>query len=83
MSDESGRERWRLAANPPPIESDLAALEPSAADGRLARRTDAESDLPPGWFGNEPGRQEWWRILLAAALALLLIETVVANRTHP
>ena len=83
VSDESGRERWRLAANPPPIESDLAALEPSAADGRLARRTDAESDLPPGWFGNEPGRQEWWRILLAAALALLLIETVVANRTHP
>ncbi len=83
VSDESGRERWRLAANPPPIESDLAAWEPSAADGRLARRTDAESDLPPGWFGNEPGRQEWWRILLAAALALLLIETVVANRTHP
>jgi hypothetical protein len=83
VSDDSGRERWRLAANPPPIESDLAALEPSAADGRLARLTDAESDLPPGWFGNEPGRQEWWRILLAAALALLLIETVVANRTHP
>ncbi len=83
VSDESGRERWRLAANPPPIESDLAAWEPSAAGGRLARRTDAESDLPPGWFGNEPGRQEWWRILLAAALALLLIETVVANRTHP
>ena len=83
VTDNSGRERWRLAANPPPIESDLAALEPSAADGRLARLTDAESDLPPGWFGNEPGRQEWWRILLAAALALLLIETVVANRTHP
>jgi hypothetical protein len=83
VTDDSGRERWRLAANPPPIESDLAALEPSAAEGRLARRTDAESELPPGWFGNEPGRQEWWRILLAAALALLLIETVVANRSTP
>jgi hypothetical protein len=83
VSDDSGRERWRLAANPPPIESDLAAWEPSAAEGHLARRTDAESDLPPGWFGNEPGRQEWWRILLAAALALLLIETVVANRSTP
>ena len=83
VTDDSGRERWRLAANPPPIESDLAALEPSVAEGRLARRTDAESELPPGWFGNEPGRQEWWRILLAAALALLLIETVVANRSTP
>jgi hypothetical protein len=83
VSDDSGRERWRLAANPPPLESDLAALEPAAAEGRLTRRTDAESDLPPGWFGNEPGRQEWWRILLAAALALLLIETVVANRSTP
>lgn len=37
----------------------------------------------PGWFGNEPDRQEWWRILLAAALAFLLIETVVANRSTP
>jgi hypothetical protein len=83
VTDDSRRERWRLAANPPPIESDLAALEPSVAEGRLARRTDAESELPPGWFGNEPGRQEWWRILLAAALALLLIETVVANRSTP
>lgn len=83
VTDDSGRERWRLAANPPPVESDLAAWEPSAAESRLARRTDAESDLPPGWFGNEPGRQEWWRILLAAALALLLIETVVANRSTP
>jgi hypothetical protein len=83
VTDDSGRERWRLAANPPPIESDLAALEPSVAEGRLARRTDAESELPPGWFGNEPGRQEWWRILLAAGLALLLIETVVANRSTP
>jgi hypothetical protein len=83
VTDDSGRERWRLAANPPPVESDLAAWEPSAVESRLARRTDAESDLPPGWFGNEPGRQEWWRILLAAALALLLIETVVANRSTP
>jgi hypothetical protein len=83
VSDDSGWERWRLAANPPPIESDLAAWDPSAAEGLLARRTDAESDLPPGWFGNEPGRQEWWRLLLAAALALLLIETVVANRSTP
>jgi hypothetical protein len=83
VTDDSGRERWRLAANPPPVESDLAAWEPSAVESRLARRTDAESDLPPGWFGNEPDRQEWWRILLAAALAFLLIETVVANRSTP
>ncbi|MEY2787929.1 MAG: hypothetical protein RLZZ34_1072 [Verrucomicrobiota bacterium] len=81
--DGDGRERWRLAANPPPIESDLAALEATDAERRLARRTDADSDLPPGWFGNEPGRREWWRILLTAALALLLVETVVANRSTP
>lgn len=83
LSDASGPERWRLAANPPPVESDLAALEPAAAADRLARRTDAESDLPPGWFGNEPGRREWWRILLGAALALLLVETIVSNRSAP
>ncbi len=81
--DDSGREVLRLAANPPPLESDLAAMEAPAAERALARRTDAESDLPAGWFGNEPGRQEWWRVLMAAALALLLIETVVANRSTP
>jgi hypothetical protein len=53
------------------------------AEQRVARRTDAESDLPPGWFGGESGRQEWWRILLLAALGFLLIETVVANRSTP
>ncbi|MFM8879573.1 MAG: vWA domain-containing protein [Verrucomicrobiota bacterium] len=83
VTDDAGRERWRLAANPPPVESDLSALETAEAERRLARSTDAESDLPPGWFGNEPGRREWWRPLLAAALALLLVETVVANRSQP
>lgn len=83
ISDPSSRERWRLAANPPAIESDLAALDPKVAEQRVARRTDAESDLPPGWFGGESGRQEWWRILLLAALGFLLIETVVANRSTP
>ena len=83
LADTGGTERWRRAANPPPVESDLAALDATAAAGLLARRTDAESDLPPGWFGNEPGRREWWRLLMGAALALLLIETVVANRSTP
>ncbi|MCE2825682.1 MAG: BatA and WFA domain-containing protein [Verrucomicrobium sp.] len=83
LADPAGTERWRRAANPPPVESDLAALDASAAAGLLARRTDAESDLPPGWFGNEPGRREWWRLLMGAALAVLLIETVVANRSTP
>lgn len=83
VTEGSDRELFRLAANPPPLESDLAAMEPAAAERALSRRTDAESDLPAGWFGNEPGRQEWWRVLLAAALALLLLETVVANRSTP
>lgn len=83
LSDPSGRERGRLAANPPPIESDLAALDPREAEHRLARRTDAESELPPGWLGGESGRQEWWRVLLMAALVFLLVETVVANRSTP
>lgn len=83
VTDDSGREVLRLAANPPPLESDLAAMEAPAVERALARRTDAESDLPAGWFGQEPGRQEWWRVLMAAALALLLIETVVANRSTP
>ncbi|NBP24410.1 MAG: hypothetical protein EBU81_07650, partial [Proteobacteria bacterium] len=77
------RERGRLAANPPPIESDLAALDPKVAEHRVARRTDAESELPPGWLGGESGRQEWWRVLLMAALVFLLVETVVANRSTP
>ena len=83
LDDADGTELWRRAANPPPVESDLAALEATAAESLLARRTDAESDLPPGWFGNEPGRREWWRVLMGAALALLLVETVVANRSTP
>jgi hypothetical protein len=70
-----------VAVNPPAAESDL-----TPADARElllgVRRSDSASAgaLAPPAPAEREGRQRVWRILLIAAAALLLAESIVANR---
>jgi hypothetical protein len=82
VQDRDGREIQRLAVNIPSRESDLAAWRPLDWQQQLARsqaplRTSASAIL----YDSRPGRKELWRLLLLAALGLLLLETIVANRS--
>jgi hypothetical protein len=82
VQDRDGREIQRLAVNIPPQESDLAAWGPLDWQQQLVRsqapqRTSASAIL----YDSKPGRKELWRLLLLAALGLLLLETIVANRS--
>jgi hypothetical protein len=70
-----------FAVNAPAAESDL-----TPADARElllgVRRGDSAQTVasePPAPRERE-GRQRMWRLLLAAALLVLLVETVIANR---
>lgn len=79
-----GVERHQLAVNPPPSESALSGVTPLQLEQRLDRRdAGAGGVVSAGWLGGDPGRRELWRLLLLCAVGLLLVETVVANRTAP
>ena len=79
-----GADLHQVAFNPPPSESALSGATPLQVEQRMDRR-DAVSGgaVMAGWLGADPGRREWWRVLLLCAAGLLLLETVVANRTAP
>lgn len=71
-----------LAANPDPVESDPATLDPAdlatavgAPPGMAVPVVDGDPFLPPA----DPGRTEWWVVAALAAL-LMVIEIVVATR---
>ena len=82
LRDRSGRELRRLAVNVPPQESDLAALRPAEFQQQLARVPEPpKTTLLAGLSGSANARREFWAVVLLGVLALLLLETLVANRT--
>lgn len=77
----AGEPKAVLAANPPPGESDLTPMDPRELLLGV-RQTDtalAASASEPTARETE-GRQRLWRVLLALAAAVLLTETLIANR---
>ncbi len=79
-----GSEVHQLAVHPPASESLLSGVTPLQVEQRMDRRDVAPAGvMAAGWLGADPGRREWWRLVLLSALGLLLVETVVANRTKP
>jgi hypothetical protein len=82
VRDEKDREIQRLAVNLPPHESDLAALQPPDFQRQLVRIQDPpRTSRGTSLFGSKTGQQEFWRLLLLGVLGLLLMETLVSNRT--
>lgn len=70
-----------FAANPPAVESDLTPADPRELllGVRRSDSTAAAAQAPPAPTERE-SRQRLWRLLLVLAAALLVAETIVANR---
>ncbi len=75
-----GPQVFRVAANVPARESDLAALGAGELDARIVRAASTGA-APRGERAPTPedGERWWWRILLAAMI-LMLVESWHANR---
>lgn len=83
LREVAGRELRRFAVNVPVSESDLAALRPAEFQQQIVRAPAEEaSTLAAGLFGAARNQREFWRVLLLAALGLLFVETLIANRSH-
>ena len=96
--EEEGETEWVLAVNPDVREADAARIDPeeltlavapeSGAEGAAAGVTLAGGDLsqvidPEATLEDGERRQGAWRFLLAAAILLLLGETLLAGRKKP
>lgn len=82
LSDATGVEVRRIAVNAASQESQLEALTPSAFESQLVRTASSEpAELQSALFGAGNGQKELWRTLLLAALVLMVVEMLVANRT--
>ncbi|MBI5388370.1 MAG: VWA domain-containing protein [Verrucomicrobia bacterium] len=82
LRDASGRELRRFAVNAPVAESDLAAMTANDFEQHLARTEPPREPLiAEGLFGESNHEKELWRVLLLAALVLLFLELLLANRT--
>jgi hypothetical protein len=80
LKDSAGREIRRLAANLPTSESDLSAAPPREVEEQITRNAAPEAPLlEAGLFGKSK-EKELWRVLMLGALALLLLEPILANR---
>lgn len=82
LSDRAGREVRRFSVNVPAAEADLAALRPGEFQQQIVRAEHDASSLSAGLFGTTRSQREFWRTLLLAALGLLFVETLFANRSH-
>jgi len=81
LKDSAGRELRRLAANLPTAESDLSTLPAAEVEQQIARTPEQEPQiLAAGLFGDSSRGKELWRALLLGALAVLLLEPILANR---
>lgn len=82
VRDDAGRELHRVAANVPASESDLASLRPEEFRQKLVRReSPRDGGIASAMFGGDRNREEFWRVLIAAAIALLVAETLLSNRS--
>lgn len=82
IQDRDGRELQRLVVNLPAEESDLTALKAVEFPQRLTRVEEPlHSKADAGLFGANQQQKELWRLLLLAALGLMLGEVLIANRT--
>jgi len=77
----SGEPLESFAVNAPAAESDLTPADPRELLLGVRRGDSAQtvSAVPPAPLERE-GRQRLWRLLLVAALLVLLVESVIANR---
>jgi len=79
---QDSKESRRVAVNLPIQESDLDALRPNDFQQQLVRVQDPKNPtLIAGFFGSQNIQKQLWTTLLLAALVLLLLEPIVANRT--
>ncbi|MGA2243516.1 MAG: VWA domain-containing protein [Verrucomicrobiota bacterium] len=79
IQDAVGHELRRVAVNVAAAESDLQSFTPGELD--IPRTNDAPKDgLMAGILGDD--HREWWRFLLLAAVALLFLEPLLANRSY-
>ncbi|HVY68880.1 MAG TPA: BatA and WFA domain-containing protein [Verrucomicrobiae bacterium] len=82
LKTADGRELRRIAVNFPAAESDLAMMTPGELDQQLVRKTEPQDPtLMAGLFGESNHGKELWRVLLLAALVVMLVEPWIANRT--
>jgi hypothetical protein len=80
--DSAGQTIRLLAVNPPQRESNLAGITPSEFQGQLVRsQATPETGLMAGLFAPADGQTSLWRALLMAGALILVLETVLANRT--
>jgi hypothetical protein len=75
-------ELLRFAVNMPPAESDLTFMPPAELQQQIVRSApQANRTLTAGLFGDADQGKELWRVLLLAALAFLIFEPLLANKT--
>ena len=74
-----------VAVNPDPAESEITSIEPKAFMGRIERHqprlepTDALEGVRGARDGAEE-QQRWWRLVLAIAFLVLVLDSALANR---
>jgi hypothetical protein len=74
----------RLAVNVPSSESDLAAFTAAEFQSRIAHADTASPAMAASLIlGGDAGHREFWRLLLLSVLLLMLVETILSNRTVP
>jgi hypothetical protein len=80
ITDAANHELSRFTASVPQVESDLATVNPDDFLGRIVRTEELrDGGSLAGLLGDNS--RELWRFLLAGGLALLIIESLLANRT--
>jgi hypothetical protein len=84
LLNHTNAEALRFAVHTPNAESDLTGITAKQVERRIVRRDPGSAEPPgPDLFGADSSRRELWRLLLLTAIILLLVETLVANRTAP
>ncbi|HEV7924304.1 MAG TPA: VWA domain-containing protein [Verrucomicrobiae bacterium] len=80
--DSAGQTIRLLAVNTPQRESNLAGITESEFQGQLVRsQATPTTGTMAGLFGPADGQTNFWRALMMAGAVILVLETVLANRT--